>query len=119
MLAPFTLPVEVVVALIGGAVTILTLFIKGEADRSSHRIDEMQADVDAIKKLFSPVVAWAFDLEQHILAGSPPPPPPRPPELAQFMTAAFVDRERTDPAYHRGFFFHRNRKVNSDRCTNE
>lgn len=119
MPAPFIPPVEVVVALIGGAVTILTLFIKGEADRSSRRIDEMQADMDAIKKLFSPVVAWAFDLEQHILAGSPPPPPPRPLELAQFMTAAFVDRDRTDPAHRRAFFFRRNRKVNSDRCTHE
>lgn len=100
---PFVLPVEIVVAIVSGTLTALGIFIKGWADRSSKRLDEVQADLGAIKRMFAPVLDWALALEKHIADGAPPPPPCRPPELAEFFTAAFIDQKHSSS---REFFTH-------------
>lgn len=103
MPGPFILPVEIVVAIVSGTLTALGIFIKGWADRSSKCLDEVQADLGDIKRMFVPVLDWALALEKHIADGAPPPPPSRPPELAEFFTAAFIDQKHSPS---REFFTH-------------
>ena len=95
MPAPFTVPVEIIIALIGGAVAIASIILKDGHDRNARRIDEAQADIHAMKEVMGDVVTWAFALETHISEGRPPPPPDRPPALVEFFTTTFVERART------------------------
>ena len=105
------LPEGIWIAIISAAAAIASILIKDGLDRNARRIDEAQADIQAMKEVMGEVVTWAFALETHITEGKPPPPPVRPLALIEFFTTAFVERSRAIEAspLRRGFPFLRKR----------